>query len=201
MDKISVYILDTRKVTLNELFSFANLDDEEVKSLEKYKVIEVKKEKVASLYFKNKYIGETTVNDFGKPISDKCYFNISHSKGVVVLAISQKHDIGVDVEVIREKDEDLVKYISSDVEYAFIKNELDFFSVWTNKESLVKCLGTGIRNKVKSIPSLPLDGVKEFCGETFYSKVIKNNDYLISLTIKDKNDFDFDLIMEEIRND
>ena len=201
MDKICIYILDTRRVTFNELFSFANLSEEEAKDLEKYKVIEVKKEKVVSLYFKNRYIGETTTNEYGKPLSNKCFFNISHSKGVVVLAVSQKHDVGVDVEVIREKDEDLVRYISSDEEYEFIKNELDFFSVWTNKESLVKCLGTGIRNKVKNIPSLPLNGKKEFNGETFYSKVIKNNDYLISLTIKDKNDFDFDLIMEEIRND
>ena len=198
MDNITLYILDTRKTTLTELFELSHLSEEERQSLEKYKAIEVKKEKIVSLYFRNKYIGETYENEFGKPLSKNVFFNISHSKGVVVLAISESHNIGVDVEVIRNKDEDLVKYISNEKELAFIKNEFDFFSMWTNKESLVKCLGTGIRSQVKTIPGLPLNGKKEFKGETFYSKIIKNNDYIISISLRDKEDFIVDMKIENI---
>ena len=183
---------------MSELLDIANLSEEDLKSLEKYKAVEVKKEKIVSLYFKNKYVGESTINEYGKPLSDKCFFNISHSKGVVILAISQKHDIGVDVEVIRNKDEDLVKYISSDEEYKFIKNEIDFFSVWTNKESLVKCLGTGIRSQVKTIPALPINGKKDFSNQSFFSKVIKNNDYIISVTINGDKEFNLNLSMENV---
>ena len=183
---------------MSELLDIAKLSDEDLKGLEKYKAVEVKKEKIVSLYFKNKYVGESTINEYGKPQSDKCFFNISHSKGVVVLAVSQKYDIGVDIEVIRNKDEDLVKYISSEEEYKFIKNEIDFFSVWTNKESLVKCLGTGIRSQVKTIPALPLNGKKEFSSQSFFSKVIKNNDYIISVTINGDKEFNLNLSMENV---
>ena len=198
MDNVTLYIFDTRKTALTELLELSRLSEEELQSLEKYKAIEVKKEKIVSLYFRNKYIGETTTNEYGKPLSDKVFFNISHSKRVVVLAVSENHDIGVDVEVIRNKDEDLVKYISNEKELAFIKNEFDFFSIWTNKESLVKCLGTGIRNKVKEIPSLPINGKKEFSNQTFFSKFIKNNDYIISITINDDKDFNLNLSMENV---
>ena len=198
MDKVNVYILDTRKCTLNELLSFANLSVEDEKSLDKFKIIDVKKEHVASIYFKNKYIGETYLNEYGKPLSKNVFFNISHSKGVVVLGVCKTRDIGVDVEVIRSKDEELVKYICNEEEYEFIKNEIDFFTVWTNKESLVKCLGTGIRNKIKTIPSLPVNGPKAFSNEEFYSKVIKNGNHVISLTLKGDKDFEYELNVESV---
>ena len=198
MDNVTLYILDTRKTTLAKLLEISHLSDEEQQGLEKYKALEVKKEKIVSLYFRNKYIGETYTNEFGKPLSNKVFFNISHSKGVVVLAVSENHDIGVDVEVIRNKDEDLVKYISNEEELEFIKNEFDFFSVWTSKESLVKCLGTGIRSQVKTIPGLPLNDKKEFKGELFFSKIIKNDDYIISISLKDKEDFTVDMKIEKI---
>ena len=61
MDKVALYVLDTRKSTLTELLELSHLSDVELQSLEKYKAIEVKKEKIVSLYFRNKYIGETYV--------------------------------------------------------------------------------------------------------------------------------------------
>ncbi len=201
MDKINLYVVDTRKHTFSELLSYTKISDEDLKTLDKFRVLEVKKEKLASLYFKRKYVGEFSINEDGKPVSKNLFFNISHSKGVVVIAISKEHEIGVDIEVIKSKDEDLVKYVSSEEEYKFIKTEFDFLSIWTNKESLVKCLGTGIKSDIKSIPALPLNGKKEFKGETYFSKITKVNDSIISITIKDKNDFDFDLVMEEVHYD
>lgn len=193
MDKVTLYILDTRKHTFNELLSFANLNEEEIKSLEKFRVLEMKKEQLISLYFKKEFIGEYQQNEFGKPISNHMFFNISHSKGVAVLAIAKNHDIGVDIEVVKPKEEDVIKYISNEEEYNFIKTEFDFLAVWTNKESLVKCLGTGIKSNIKGIPALPLNGVKTYNGETYYSKNFKYNDAIISITLKDDSSFEYEI--------
>ena len=198
MNKVNVYLFDTRKCTLSELVSFANLSEEDLKSLERFRNIEIKKEKLISLYLKRKYVGEFNFNEHGKPISGHCYFNISHSRGVVVLAINQEYEIGVDIEVIKSADKDLIKYVSNDEELEFIKNEFDFLSIWTNKESLVKCFGTGIKHKIKSIPALPLNGKKEFEGKAYFSKIIKANDAIISITIQNENDFECELITETL---
>ena len=85
---------------------------EDIVSLNKYKVEDVKKEKACSLILKNKFIGEYRYNEHGKPISDNIYFNISHSKGVVVFTQNEL-PIGIDIELIRPTNEDLVNYISS----------------------------------------------------------------------------------------
>ena len=194
MDKISLIIIDTRKYTLNELLSKSSISDEELKEINTYKNIDVRKEKVASLILKEKYIGEYKIDPLGKPISNNCYFNFSHSKGVVVLAINKKYEIGVDVEVLRKIDDDLAKYISSEEEYKSINNEIDFYSIWTNKESLTKCYGTAKDSNVKSIPSLPLNGPKIYKELNFFTKIIKRQDYIISISIKSKEDFEVEII-------
>ena len=154
------------------------------------------KEKAASFILKNKYIGEYHLNEFNKPISDKYEFNISHSKGVVVF-IKDNTPIGIDIEKIREVETDLIDYISNDEEKEYITNKEKFYEIWTNKESLVKCIGTGIVDKIKEIPSLPLNSKKEYKNKTFYSKTIKYLDYIISISRQENKPFDIK-IMEEI---
>ena len=192
MDKVKLIVFDTRKHTYNELLLTLNISEEEAKALKKYRALDTRKEKLVSLYFKKKYVGEYSYNEYDKPISPNAFFNISHSKGVVVLALNKEVELGVDIEILRAKDDDLIKYICSEEEYKFVKNEIDFLSVWTNKESLVKCLGTGIKKNVKTIPALPLCGKKEYDGQSFYSKIIRHNDAIISLTVKGNEDFDFE---------
>ena len=200
MDKISVYVLDTRKFSFGELLAFTNISESEASQFEKYKVLEVKKEKLISYYFKKKYVGETFLNEDGKPLSKDIYFNISGSKGVLVIALNKDHDVGVDIEVLRPQDKDLIKYVCSDEEFAFVKNEVDFTSIWTNKESLVKCLGIGIKNNIKGIPALPINGKKSYQGEIFYSRSIKFGESIISLTLKSDKEFDYDLIVEDVKH-
>ena len=201
MRKVHIYLIDTRKLTFNEIVSLCSLNEEDVSSLSKYKVLDVKKEKAVSLYFRKKYIGEVSITEYGKPISSNIFFNISHSKGVVVLATCLDRDIGVDVEIIRESHDDLARYISNDYEYSQIKTEIDFYSVWTSKESIVKCLGTGLKNDIKSIPSLPFDGAKEYKGVTYFSKIKRIGDVIISTTIRGNEDFDIELTLEGISHE
>ena len=197
MEIVKLYLFDSRTSGFDNIFSSLFLSDEDIDHLERYKIEEVKKEKALSLHFKNKYIGEYSINEYGKPISKNIFFNISHSHGIVVLATSSKYDVGVDIEVIRDKKDDLARFVSNEEEYQYIKSDKNFFEVWTSKESLSKCVGTGIRNNIKSIPSFPLNGRKIFNNEVYYNKLIEKDDYVISITLHTKEDFEIEV--EELK--
>ena len=78
-----------------------------------------------------------------------------------------------------------MEYVSSEEEV-----NKDFYKVWTSKEALSKCIGTGVREKLKNIPSLPFDGIKEYKEKTFFSHIYEINDFVISIIIKSNDDFE-----------
>lgn len=95
-------------------------------------------------------------NKFGKPClsagQNACglRFNLSHSGDYCLIAISRKNAVGIDI----EKKEVIEDYIdiarntfSEDEYYRLIKSEeglLLFYSIWTQKEAIVKAMGKGI---------------------------------------------------------
>lgn len=196
MNKQEVIFVDTNSISLETLLASSFLSDSDINSLARFKVEEVKKEKACSFIFKNRFVGEYRVNEFGKPISDSCYFNISHSKGVVVF-VKDDLPIGVDIEKIRQVENNLIDYISSVDEKEYIKNKTNFFEIWTNKESLTKNIGTGIRDKIKEIPGLPINAKKKYKGKLFYSKTIVYKGFVITVT-KEKDE-PFEIEIKEIK--
>ena len=85
-------------------------------------------------------------------------FNISHSGSKVMCAVSD-HDIGCDVEKIKDTKLRIARRFFNEAEYAYIENCPDpesqktmFFRLWTLKESFMKVTGLGFK--------LPLN---EFC--------------------------------------
>ena len=104
-------------------------------------------------------------NAFGKPtLADhrRPCFNLSHTTGLVALAVSRQGPVGVDVEVIDEAiaTSDLARSTFTPAEVAVLEGEADriraFFALWTAKEAVVKAEGQGL--------SLPLEAI--FVGET-----------------------------------
>ena len=101
--------------------------------------------------------------EYGKPLLVKEFrdagisFNLSHAKGVALLAITAGREIGVDVEWIRPgvtEEEIAERFFSTDevrVLRALPKNaqEEAFFNCWTRKEAYIKAKGEGL--------SMPLD--------------------------------------------
>lgn len=104
-------------------------------------------------------------NAYGRPAIDPKHgeacglsFNLSHTRGLIVLALARSGDLGVDVENIRHR--------AAPLEIAdrfFSAGEVDalamldpaarprrFYEYWTLKESYIKARGMGL--------SLPLDG-------------------------------------------
>ncbi len=197
MLNIKIKFVDTNIIPDEKLFCSSFLSDSDLLNLSRFKIEETKKEKACSQIFKNKYIGEYNVNEFGKPVSENIYFNISHSKGAVVF-VKDNLPIGIDIEKIRPVEDNLIDYISSFKEKGYIKNDINFFEVWTSKESLTKAIGTGIKGKIKDIPALPLTGFKEYENKRFYGKIIQYKDHVISISRESEEPFNVEIEEERL---
>ena len=85
-------------------------------------------------------------------------FNLSHTEGVAVLAITRRWPVGVDVERVRENVEplELAERFFSRPEAEWLRAQPDaqripaFFACWTAKEAYIKACGGGL--------SIPLAG-------------------------------------------
>ncbi len=81
-------------------------------------------------------------------------FNISHCKDVVVCVFSSR-EIGVDVESLIPPETDLMQNVlhAGEIDEVLRGDEPDrtFARFWTRKESVLKFLGTGISDRLKTI--------------------------------------------------
>ena len=194
---LKVYLLDYRALPLSFLMNSKYLSELEKISFEKYKNENVRKEKIVSAILKNKYIGDYHLNEYGKPISNNKYFNISHSDGYIALAIDQV-PVGIDIENIRNAEEDLRNYISNDEEKKYIHDDESFFEVWTNKEALVKANGNGINQEIKTIQSLPLNAIRTYDNKIYFNKTIKYQNLVITVSRASSDDFNINIMEEDI---
>ena len=102
-----------------------------------------------------------TYNGYGKPALDDAHatelqFNLSHSAGLALLAVSDRYTIGADIERVAPLKEDVAGYFFSDAERrdlsALPQAEYleGFFRCWTRKEAFVKAHGEGLSLPLQS---------------------------------------------------
>lgn len=103
---------------------------------------------------------EFCVSDKGKPYlkSGNIFFNVSHTKGFVAVAVSE-FNIGIDIELVKDIDPKFCGRFCSEGEQAYIisngqLNKTRFFEVWTRKEAIVKQSGAGLSMDIASIDTL-----------------------------------------------
>ncbi len=88
-------------------------------------------------------------NQYGKPLTDRFYFNISHSYEYATIVCSH-HRVGIDIEKIRNVDLSMVDYFCSHLEKEYVLNSQDinkaFFTIYCLKEAFFKMIGTSILN-------------------------------------------------------
>ena len=92
------------------------------------------------------HIGEMEFlyNEHGKPyIEGGPFFSISHCKEAIAVALDDQ-PIGIDVEAIRNVDQDLILRTMNEEEQKQIHSNRDFTRLWTQKEAIVKAQGVGI---------------------------------------------------------
>lgn len=197
MKRLSVLYFDTSNVTIDDLLKSPFLSIEDKLSFEKYKIDETKKEKIVSTIFKNKYVGEYEINEHGKPISENKFFNVSHSHGYVVFVLDNA-PIGIDIEQIKSFNQSLIDFVSNDEEKKYIHDDTSFFEIWTNKEALVKALGTGIKIRPNQIPALPLNSQRVYEGKKYFNKTIIFNGYVLSVSSNSDEPFEIEMVQEKL---
>ncbi|HEX6289771.1 MAG TPA: 4'-phosphopantetheinyl transferase superfamily protein [Herpetosiphonaceae bacterium] len=117
----------------------------------------------------SRYIGlaphelQFTYTSYGKPAlsettgGDSLRFNLSHSAGMALCAVTRNREVGVDIEGIRRLDDlkQIAGHFFSANESAVLhalpeEIQVDaFFTCWTRKEAYIKAIGEGL--------SMPLD--------------------------------------------
>jgi len=102
-------------------------------------------------------------NEHGRPHlldaagSAGLHFNLSHTRGLVALAVSRDRELGIDVENTRERNPslDIAERFFAPVEASELRAQPEhrqqqrFFEYWTLKESYIKARGMGL--------AIPLD--------------------------------------------
>ncbi len=122
-------------------------------------------------------------NENGKPLCDKCCFNISHKKDAVVCVVSH-NNIGIDIEYITDIKERNEYMLMSREEAEFInfspeKRNERFLTIFTMKEAFVKMKGGKLKDATKLNTVLHGKIKKEFNGFEFTTE--KNENFIITV--------------------
>lgn len=84
-------------------------------------------------------------------------FSLSHTRGAVCAAFSEKDEIGVDIErKDRRVNESMYKRVLSEEELFHLTSGADFLRFWVRKEAFLKRLGIGITRDLRGVNSLEL---------------------------------------------
>ncbi|MBJ8502858.1 MULTISPECIES: 4'-phosphopantetheinyl transferase family protein [Acinetobacter] len=142
----------------------------------------------------------------GKPFvegSKAVYFNLSHSANIIVLAVTEAGEIGIDVEQVdREFEWRRVDSVLASSEIEWIKqNELidpssvyqRFFQIWTLKEAYIKCTGEGMSCHLKKLNFHVLPEHIQFLDSTndaqkteeyYFESYIYDCDFIFSICLQ-----------------
>lgn len=146
----------------------------------------------------------------GKPFvqgSKAVYFNLTHSADVIILAMTEEGEIGVDIEQVDREFEwmrvDSVLDLS-EIEWIKEKELTDsssvyqrFFQIWTLKEAYIKCTGEGMSRHLKKLNFHVLPEHIQFLDSTNDAR--KTEEYYFESYIYDSN-FIFSICLQQIHN-
>ena len=136
---------------------------------------------------------EFSINQNNKPYLEShshTYFNISHTKNHIIMAVADE-EIGIDIEEIVNKKSfmDIARRYFSDYEVKALEQsaglQRDFYTLWTLKESQVKRNSLGIAYGLKDALFYKKEGVwsSEKLADDFVSYYYR--DAVISICTKD----------------
>lgn len=165
--QIDIWLLDLSKQSVYErlcsngshIARRINLSKSESKHNKNQIISNCLKRRVLSQYLDlkcNDNLLSFSFTKYGKPFMDlfDIYFNISHSKNIIIMAVSSLFEIGIDIEYLDKDFFDSIQ--SNELDYIFTSSERSqlysssinsikkFFDFWTIKESYLKCLGVGL---------------------------------------------------------
>ncbi len=102
-----------------------------------------------------------TYNAYGKPAIQNrpdLHFSISHTKNAIAVAVSF-HPVGIDIEQLRLPSDALIRKTMNEDERRRIasadNSAAAFTALWTQKEAVLKCAGTGIIDNLHDVLLAP----------------------------------------------
>lgn len=144
---------------------------------------------VEEIYKNNPHDKVMKHTKYNKPYfdNDLIRFNISHSGEMVVCALSDKYEIGIDIEIVRDVEIADFKSHMTENEWSNIimsGNEKDsFFDYWTQKEAVIKAHGHGLTIPLNSFEVS--DNTTKINEENYYLKEMKLDEkYKCYLSLK-----------------
>jgi len=133
-------------------------------------------------------INQLTFDNYGKPSLPGMSVSISHSGEYAAVSISENDKIGIDIQKHEYLElNDYKSFLSEDemmrIEELNIKEKrLLFYSIWSNKEAIMKADGRGMSIDPKNINLKPNHGLVIDSVETWFSiKCPKIDGYSIAL--------------------
>jgi 4'-phosphopantetheinyl transferase len=96
-------------------------------------------------------LGPLTIDAHGAPIPfNNTYWSLSH-KSRFVTAVVGPSPVGIDIEEVRPRNEELYGYVAGADEWALAdRSWTTFFLYWTAKEAVLKAVGVGIAHLKKA---------------------------------------------------
>lgn len=146
---------------------------------------------------------EINKNENGKPYFKnikELFFNGTHTENLTTIIMS-KHNVGIDAEYIKErKFLDIAKKYFTNKEYEYLKQsmklELDFYSIWTIKESYIKMKGLKLHNIIDSVEVDLEEKIIKYKENLFFATFVVDEKYIVSICF-DREDIteDKDIIL------
>lgn len=144
---------------------------------------------IKEIYNQDYQDNEIQYTKYNKPYfkDDLIHFNISHSGNIIVCAITDQSEIGIDIEIISNIE-------IGDFKSQFTENEWNkivlsnnkkeaFFDYWTQKEAVIKAHGHGLTIPLKSFEILENKTIIN--NEKFYLQELKiDTKYKCYLSLK-----------------
>ena len=120
-------------------------------------------------------VEEWSYNEHGKPfLKNGPFFSISHCKEGIAVAVDQQ-PIGIDIEAIRHADAELIERVMNREEQLRVKNDRDFTRLWTQKEAILKCDGTGIES---------FEQLQSIDPTAYHIRTVETEKYIYSIAYK-----------------
>lgn len=133
-------------------------------------------------------------SEYGKPSLinyPNIKYNLSHSDGITACYIG-KYEAGIDVEPVRKYRHQVIRRSFSESEKLFMEKsqnkDLDFFRLWTLKESYVKAIGIGISYPLNTVEfDLSDTQIKSNIDNCIFRQHIIQNRFVLSLCLLNPN--------------
>lgn len=122
--------------------------------------------------------------------ADDLEISLAHS-GSRAVTVSAARPVGVDLEVMKPRQESLIRYITHDDEQAILEQlgttPMDrLYAVWTLKEAVLKGVGTGLRTGPRKLRIQPGDApghavVLDMEGRTWHARYRVADGYALAI--------------------